>query len=105
MTHYLVLLQAVREKVNLIKLVRRINGWGLKDSKDWVEDNFCFDLYLDGWAEFEVILTTEQLGILTAYVYNAGPHDTCHDKVEIMRIKEVTPANPNLFDFTRPIFD
>ena len=99
--HYLVTIRWIRSKLPLIKLVRRINEWGLKDSKDWVEDNFDFDAWLDNMATFEVRLTAAQLGILTYYV-----SEECNefDHGYIVSIKCVPETQRDLFDFTHKIF-
>ena len=98
--HYLVTLSCLRSKVPLIKLVRRINSWGLKDSKDWVEDNFTFDSYMTEYAEFDITVDAAQLGRLMYYVQDHWSHGN----VEVLNMKEVRPVDPDMFDFTRQIF-
>jgi len=98
--NYLVSLSAVREKISIIKCVRHINGWGLKDSKDWVEDNFTFDSYMTEMALFDITVDEAQLGRLCAYTHTSS----CRGRVAILNVQEVRPVDPDMFDFTRQIF-
>ncbi|GAF73966.1 unnamed protein product, partial [marine sediment metagenome] len=55
--YYIVSICAKRNKVTLIKLIRAMlggteEGWGLKESKDYVEANFCFDAWMDDDVTF-----------------------------------------------------
>jgi len=94
MKQYLVSLNVVAEKVFLIKLIRAITLWGLKDSKDYVEANFSF------WTgqsriEFDLTLTAEQFGNLAHYSLQARHID----RMFIDASREVTPYS-NAFDLT-----
>ena len=100
-THYLVSLSVVRSKLPIIKLVRAINGWGLKDSKDWAEDNFAFDDWMSYMATVDITVTEEQLGRLMHYMVN---NVRSINEVEVHSCEKVLPNAPDMFDFTRQIF-
>ena len=95
MKQYLVSLNVVREKVFLIKLIRAITLWGLKDSKDYVEANFDFD-GMRSSVEFDLTITAEQFGHLTHFSIRE-----CHhvDRIFIDASREVTP-HTNVYDLT-----
>jgi len=94
MKQYLVSINVVAEKLFLIKLIRAVTLWGLKDSKDYVETNLSY------WGdqsriEFGLTLTAEQLGHLTHYSLQARHID----RMFIDASREVTP-HTNAFDLT-----
>ena len=57
-----VIISAVRQKIALIKMVRSFTGMGLKEAKDFIEENVDFDNWLDTRAEIHLILSDAQLG-------------------------------------------
>ena len=95
MTHYLVSLNVVREKIFIIKLIRAITTWVLKDSKDFAEANFTFDSYMTPRAEFDITVDAAQLGQLLHFSLREHNYDRCI----IDATREVTPT-VNVFDFT-----
>jgi len=98
MHNYKVTLTARRGKVNIIKLIRAITGWGLKEAKDYVEREFSFDEWLTDWVTFDVVITTEQMAQLAHYV-TARRHDNYLD-VEFVASTIVQPKEVDPFDFT-----
>jgi len=95
---YKVTLAARRGKVNIIKLIRTITGWGLKDSKDFVEREFCFDEWMDDWATFDIVIGTVQMAQLAHYITERR-HRNYLD-VEFVASEIVQPKEANPFDFT-----
>jgi len=100
MQTYKVSLTAKRGKVNIIKLIRAITGMGLKDSKDFVEREFCFDEWMTDWATFDVVIGTHQFARLAHYVASRRGRGDRYCDVEILDSEEITPVVADPFDFT-----
>lgn len=68
---YSVTIHGPRKKVNLIKLIRDINlEGGLRHAKKLVEDNICFEEYMDPTVHFDMLLNDAQLGRLYYHTAN-----------------------------------
>ena len=95
---YKVSLTVKRGKVNIIKLIRAITGWGLMDSKTWTEANFDFDDWMTDWATFDVVIGTNQMAALAHYVAtrNSSKYRDC----EILDSEIVEPSVVDPFDLT-----
>lgn len=87
MNHYQVSLRLVREKVFIIKTIRLLTTWGLKECKDWVEDNFTFDSFMEDHATFNITITASQFGRLSHYALIARNYGRCI----VLDSAEVTP--------------
>ena len=97
MNTYLVTLSVKRGKINIIKAIKAITGWGLKDCKDYVEEQFVFDPWMSEWVAFDVTIGTIQMARLAHYV--ATRNDQYKD-IEIVYSKIVEPKKIDPFDLT-----
>jgi len=93
MNHYKVTLRVERYKILVIKLIRAINLWGLKESKDFVEREFTFDQYMTDHAVFNVTVNVEQLGRIAHFVTNDNRAWITHSEL-------LYPEDVDVFDFT-----
>lgn len=92
--HYRVNISAKRDKIALIKMFRAVTDWGLKDSKEFVEEHFDFDAWLDDWTTFDVTVTAHQLGVLTHHALANAPRMTINDSDRFV------PPEHDPYDFT-----
>ena len=92
--NYLVKLHMQRQKVGLIRVIREITSWGLKDTKDYVERTFTFDAWMDTDVNFEVLINAKQYGRLSHFL-NRGTSDAC-----VVSSTEVAPTDKDIQDFT-----
>jgi len=97
MDTYRVAVSVLRSKLPCIKLIRAITGWGLKDSKDFVEREFSFDEWMSTYAVFDMTIGTHQLAKLAHFCANDDRNNT-----EIVGTKIIEPAFLDAFDFTSP---
>lgn len=77
MKQYRIEVTGPRDKVAIIKCLRKFNHIGLKQAKDLVEQHIGFDDWLDNHVTFTMIVTAEQLGTYIAHQIEtryAGDH-------------------------------
>lgn len=99
MLTYLVKISMNTNKIVVIKLIRAITGWGLKQSKEFVETNFDFNSYSDT-LEFEVTLGAEQYAALTHFVITRERFHTQRGEILFLDSNVEVPRLVNPFDFT-----
>jgi len=97
MLDYIVTICCVREKVYIIKLIRAATGWGLKDSKDYVEKHFYFGEFCAQHATFELTITADQYAAVMHCIVNAEGVFGATNRGEI--IKSVRADAPTVDPF------
>ena len=94
MNSYKVTITCTRWKILLIKLFRCIKQTGLGDTKLFVEENFCFDEWMDADVKFQVTVFEDQLGRMTNLV-------TGDDRIHITKCVALPyPTVVDPLDFT-----
>jgi len=97
MNTYKVALTAKRGKLSIIKIIRAITGWGLKETKAYVEQNFTFGSLDCDWAMFDVTVDALQMAELANYVAH---RNTTYRDVKMTDSQRVEPRTVDPFDFT-----
>lgn len=96
MTHYNVAVCIARSKILLIITFRALTGWGLRQSKEFVEQRFQFLPHNGKEIRFDLILTAAQLGTL-AYRAHIGHH---LGRITLEAIEAIDATYVNPFDLT-----
>ena len=99
--NYKVSVTAKRGKICIIKVIRAITHWGLKDSKDFVEREFMFDAWMTDWATFDVVLSPEQFARLAHHVAMRRSMGVNYNDCDILNSEEISPVVGDPFDFTK----
>lgn len=96
MNTYEVSLTVKRNKISVIKVIRAITDWNLRDAKTYVEQNFTFRSLDCDWVMFTVTVDAFQMADLAHYI--ATRYTTYRD-VKITHSK-IVEKKTNPFDFT-----